>query len=67
MGERGSFLRGGIIYWEHSLLVATLNDLFFAAPLEASRRCRHLKPLRMPLFTEDALCFHCLTCRKGDD
>ena len=67
LGEHGMFLRGGLIYWERSLLVATLNDLFFAASLDASRRCIYLKPRRVPLFTKNALCFPCLTCWEDDD
>ena len=55
LGERSRFLRGGPIYWECSLLVAALEDLFFSASLDASRGYIYLKPRRVPLFTEDAL------------
>ena len=55
LGERNRFLRGGPIYWERSLLVVALDDLFFAASLDASRGCIYLKPRCVPLFTEDAL------------
>ena len=67
LGDRGRFLIGGLIYWERSLLVATINNLFFAVPLDASRRCRYLKPRHVPLFTEDALCFPSLTCWEDND
>ena len=67
LGERGRFLRGGLIYWKRSLLVATLDDLFFAASLDASQRCIYLKPRCVPLFTEDALCFPRLTFWEDDD
>ena len=36
-------------------MVAALDDLSFAASLDASRGFIHLLPRRMPLFTEDAL------------
>ena len=61
LGDRGRFMRGGPIYWECSLLVAVLDDLFFAASLDVSRGCIYLKPRRVPLFTEDALC-----CPRND-
>ena len=63
LGERGRFLRGRRIYWERSLLVAALDDLFFTAFLDASRGCIYLNPRRVPLFTEYALCRPRKICR----